>query len=256
MTKQTARPITSEMRRLKIVLNDASSRTEENEWLHVSNNEHFCLWRVSSWLGPQLLDDGKVTCKNAAQNWQKGRDNVPLQSVKANSFRPLRQLAEYRSRFNMQNDERNPALKLRSEDLKTCPCNACFPRKDFTCDPLTSHVPRELYNHNSVVGLGPQIPILPYSPIPSSPASLYAPLKMHRPSYTRALFPVPESRYIPGVQDISKRRAIQESQMVERQALQPNSEATGNYWEQPSGEYVWNEVLLKFNVSINYGAMN
>jgi len=96
-------------------------------------------------------------------------------------------------------------------------------------------VPRELYNHNSFVGLGPQIPILPYPPIPSSPASLYAPLKMHRPSYTRALFPVTESRYIPGVQDISKRRAIHESQMVERQALQPNSEATGNYWEQPSG---------------------
>ena len=143
----------------------------------------------------------------------------------------------------MQNDERTPAANFSSKDLTTCSCSACFPRKDFRSDAsLVPHHPRELYNHNSrLVGFPAHIPILPYAPITSSPASLFAPLHLHRPSYPRATFPVPDDRFnLPVLQDTTKESALLETrQIVQSQPLQPpNSEATGNYWEQSSGEYM------------------
>lgn len=142
----------------------------------------------------------------------------------------------------MQNDERTPASNLRSKDLTACPCNACFPRKDLRNDSLgleTSH-PKELYNYNRVVGFPPNIPILPYPPISTSPASLYGPLHLHRPGYPRAMFSTSDGRYdLPLMQGVpNKDSTLLERRIVHSQSpQQADSEAgSASYWEETSGK--------------------
>lgn len=156
----------------------------------------------------------------------------------------------------MQNDaERATSLKSNSDDLTSCPCNACFPRKDlnFSSGTLVPH-PRELYGHNRLVGFGPShIPLLPFAPIPgSTAASLCAPLNLHRASYHRAMLPSPERRYNWPVQIQDKQSTLQDSQMAQPTSMQANSEETGRYWEQSSGKYTYSwsdETCLKFTAS-------
>ena len=134
--------------------------------------------------------------------------------------------------------ERSPPLKVTSEAIPPCPCQACFPRKDFSNEVLLSH-PREMYNQSRVVGFGSQMSMFPFTPIPSSPASLFAPHGLHRASYpARAVF-APESRYnlAHNVQDIPKRSNLHEGHLVQSQPLQRNPDTPGTrYWEPPSSE--------------------
>ena len=138
--------------------------------------------------------------------------------------------------MNLQTGERSPPLKTTSEALPPCPCQACFPRKDFSNEALLSH-PRDIYNHNRVVGFGSQMSMFPFTPIPSSPASIFAPHGLHRASYPRAVFaPVaPESRYslAHNVQDIPKRSNLREGHLVQSQT--PDTPGT-RYWDQTSSE--------------------
>lgn len=136
----------------------------------------------------------------------------------------------------MEPGKRPPPLKSVSENLTTCPCNACFPRKDLTNEAMLPH-PREFYNHNPrLLGFGPQISMLPFTPLTGSPASLYACHSLHRASFPREVFP-PESRFslAHGVQDIPKRSTLHDEHLVQSQALQRSSADTpGRYWQQPN----------------------
>lgn len=139
--------------------------------------------------------------------------------------------------MNLQTGERSPPLKVTSEALPPCPCQTCFARKDFNNEALLSH-PRDIYNHNRVVGFGSQMSMFPFTPIPSSPASLFAPHALHRASYPRAVF-APESRYslAHNVQDIPKRGNLHEGHLVQSQTLQRTQDTPGTrYWEQPSSK--------------------
>lgn len=137
----------------------------------------------------------------------------------------------------MEPGKRPPPLKATSENLTTCPCNACFPRKDLNNETMLPH-PREFYNRNPrLLGFGPQISMLPFTPLPGSPASLYASHSLHRASYPRDVF-APESRFslAHGVQDIPKRSALHDEHLVQSQALQRSSDTPGRYWPQPSSK--------------------
>jgi len=139
--------------------------------------------------------------------------------------------------MNLQTGERSPPLKATSEALPPCPCQACFPRKDFNNEALLSH-PRDLYNHNRVVGFGSQMTMFPFTPIPSSPASLFAHHSLHRASYPRAVF-APENRYslVHNAQDIPKRSNLHEEHLVQSQTLPRNPDTSASrYWEQPSSK--------------------
>ena len=139
--------------------------------------------------------------------------------------------------MNLQTGERSSPLKATSEALPPCPCQACFPRKDFNSEALSSH-PRDIYNHNRVVGFGSPMSMFPFTPIPSSPASLFAPHSLHRASYPRAVF-APESRFslAHNVQDIPKRSSLHEEHLVQSQTLQRTPDTPGSrYWEQPNSE--------------------
>lgn len=164
---------------------------------------------------------------------------MSITSSTPNALSPFTRIALIiaHSSVNMQPGERSPPLKATSETLTPCPCNACFPRKDFNSEALLPH-PREFYNHNHLVSFGSQMSLFPFAPIPGSPTSLYASHSLHRASYPRDMF-APEGRYslAHGVQDIPKRSALHEGHLVQSQALQPrSSDATGSYWQQPSSK--------------------
>ncbi|KAL9982515.1 hypothetical protein ACROYT_G004565 [Oculina patagonica] len=134
----------------------------------------------------------------------------------------------------MQPGERSPPLKSVGDNLTTCPCNACFQRKDLNNEAmLTQH--REFYNQNRLIGFGPQMTMLPFAPIPSSPAGLYATHSLQRPSYPREMFAsAAEGRFSlgHGVQDMPKRSALHEGHLVQSQVLQRSPDPPGRFWQQ------------------------
>lgn len=166
------------------------------------------------------------------------RDNVSIASSTPNALSPFTRIALNIARsyytVNMQPGERSPPMKATGETLTPCPCNACFQRKDLNNEAMLPHH-REFYNQNRLVGFGPQMSMLPFAPIPSSPAALYASHSLQRASYPREMFaPTAESRYslAHGVQDMPKRSTLHEGHLVQSQALQRSPDAPGRYWQQ------------------------